>query len=199
MSRVCAVDGCERPSRGHSYCGMHSHRFVRHGDPVFTRQAPRGLSLEERLRFIGWEVDSRGCWNWRGALNKKGYGALNFRGSHILPHRAAYQVWIGPIPDQFVVMHSCDNPRCINPEHLSVGTTADNNQDRDQQGRFNALKGSKNGNAKLSENDVREIRARYCRGVTTYQSLADEFCVDQSLIARIIKTTAWTHVKETDF
>jgi hypothetical protein len=91
--------------------------------------------IEERL----WDRIKRtpsGCWEFQGARNGRlKYGNLSFRGRYQPAHRVAYELTNGAIPEGLVVMHSCDNPPCINPEHLSLGTIADNNADRDRKGR----------------------------------------------------------------
>lgn len=75
------------------------------------------------------------CIEWTGARNPAGYGRLRLRGQQVYAHRVAYEQAYGPIPEGFVVMHSCDNPPCINPDHLSVGTYADNARDMVEKGR----------------------------------------------------------------
>ena len=83
-------------------------------------------SAAERLERAGWNVTESGCWEFLGFTSRKGYGQLRFRGKNVKAHRLAHEAWIGPVPDELVVMHSCDNPPCINPEHLSAGTVLDN-------------------------------------------------------------------------
>lgn len=77
-----------------------------------------------------------GCREWQRQVNEKGYGKVTRKTyGEVKAHRAAYRVFKGEIPEGYVVMHSCDNPRCINPEHLSVGTLKDNTQDMMRKGR----------------------------------------------------------------
>lgn len=77
-----------------------------------------------------------GCWNWNGTRNGYGYGVFLMPGEKpVRAHRYAFERVHGPIPDGLVVMHSCDNPACVNPAHLSVGTRNDNNQDKKRKGR----------------------------------------------------------------
>lgn len=95
-------------------------------------------SLDERLRGIGWTVTQSGCWEWKGPRNKAGYGVFNARalGHERTPaHRVMYEHLVGPIPEGLLVRHHCDNPPCVNPEHLAPGTYADNTRDRVERGR----------------------------------------------------------------
>jgi hypothetical protein len=92
------------------------------------------LPIEERL----WSravKQPNGCWEFSGNRHVQGYGVIRHEGRSRRAHRVAYELAHGPIPERMVVMHSCDNPPCINPEHLSVGTVAENNRDRQNKGR----------------------------------------------------------------
>jgi hypothetical protein len=82
-------------------------------------------------------VHPGGCWEWRGRRMPKGYGKLNRGTKTVYAHRLAFELRNGPIPDGLYVLHKCDNPPCINPDHLFLGTQADNVRDRDTKGRGN--------------------------------------------------------------
>lgn len=101
------------------------------------------------------------CWDWK-AFKHQGYGRMNVAAPGqprriVGAHRVSYMLHIGPIPEGLTVLHRCDNPSCSNPEHLSLGTNAENNQDRDRKGR--AARGSSIGVATLTDQNVRDIRA----------------------------------------
>lgn len=98
--------------------------------PVVTRAGRQHewTPLHERLLMrVGWGMTD--CWHWRGAQNKFGYGRMTYEGRLQVAHRLAYRTFVGEIPDGLYVLHKCDNPACINPEHLWLGTYSDNMRD----------------------------------------------------------------------
>lgn len=124
-----------------------------------------------------------GCLEWIKGTDSNGYGQACLRGRHILAHRLAYEVWVGPIPDGLHVLHRCDNPPCGEPTHLFLGTQSDNSKDRHAKGRTRTgvSRGSLNGCAKLSDEQVAEIR----RDVRTQRQIAAEYKVSQRTITKI--------------
>lgn len=146
-----------------------------------------GVALEAlRTRFEAkytrGEPDE--CWEWQGYRDPHGYGSLKvpILGERRV-HRISYRLYSGTIPAGMVICHSCDNPPCVNPAHLSVGTHADNIRDCVSKGRRarRQPRGSK-----LSDEQVRAIRRRYAAGERQY-ALAAEFSVNQSTISDIIR------------
>lgn len=131
-----------------------------------------------------------GCWGWKAGKISAGYGNLRVRDKLYLAHRVSYCLFVGDIPSGMFVCHACDNPECTNPEHLFLGTNADNMQDKVQKNRQS--KGSKNGGAKLHERDIPKIRSQYPQ--KTLRQLATEFNVSVRLISKIVKMQNWTHV-----
>lgn len=163
----CTVDGCKKNQRTRGWCGAHYQRWRRTGDPLGggpDRVAPI-WSAEETMRHHGWVVTSGGCWEWQGGINHNGYGLVTFRTVKYLAHRFAYTLWAGPIPADTLLRHSCDNPPCINPEHLSPGTHQSNTYDAISRRRF--ANGTRAGGAKLSDEQVEAIRTRYAAGETS--------------------------------
>lgn len=165
---------------------------MRKGEPLrFLKGHNTGVghkSLQDRLTpYIRKE---KGCWLWTGAVRAR-YGAITIAGKVRRAHRVSYEAHIGPIADGLIVLHSCDNPLCVNPKHLSLGTHQDNSDDKVSKGR--QARGQTNGSAKLTEDAVRLIR-RYA-GTRSYQSIANDFGVHKSSITDILNNRTWTHVK----
>ena len=184
--RTCTVDGCTDPTIARGWCSKHYYRWKRNGDPLATTRSPDGSTLDERLRFTGWTVTRSGCWEWNGAIrNEDGYGATTQPGSrNMLAHRAAYAAWVGPLPDDVILLHSCDNPPCINPAHLRQGTDAENSADKLARGR--EARGERSGAVKVTDAVVDEIRARYAAGGATHRSLAAAYGLSKTHIGAIV-------------
>jgi hypothetical protein len=152
------------------------------------------------------KVDCRGpdeCWPWTAARFERGYGAFRLGDKQKKAHRVGYELLVGPIPSGQNVCHTCDNPPCQNPAHWFLGTHADNARDRQQKGRGAAgsplptghkrSTGERNSNAKLTEKDVRVIRA-LCRAGRTQQSVAAQYGLTQSAVGYIVRRKLWAHV-----
>lgn len=140
------------------------------------------------------------CWQWTANKHWSGYGRIltgsRIDGSrrYVGAHRVAWELFRGAIPEGLCVCHHCDNPSCVNPDHLFLGTLADNCKDRSQKGRNAVALGERNGNAKLSRDQVQEIRRRYSdRGVTQKQ-LGREFGVSRVQIGKIVNGKLWKHI-----
>ena len=130
------------------------------------------------------------CWEWRACVDARGYG--RYQGDRA--HRAAWQMANGTIPRGLCVCHKCDNRRCVNPQHLFLGTLADNNRDRHEKGRdgFAPRASEANGMAKLSEADVAEIRRLKAAGRYGIQrKLAQRVAVSEATISLIVNGTRW--------
>ncbi len=132
-----------------------------------------------------------GCSLWTGATNRKGYGQVWFRGSMRQVHRVVYEAVWGAIPEGHMVMHLCDEPGCVNPDHLRTGTARDNARDRDRKGRVQ--RGARHGLAKLTEAKVRELRALYNQGCTS-GVLAKRFGLSVSAVGQVVRRETWRHV-----
>jgi len=143
------------------------------------------------------DPDSHGsviCWPWIGSKVTHGYGKFTINGNRISAHRFSYEYHIGPIPDGLVVRHRCDNPSCVNPHHLEIGTQADNMRDRDERGRRKPPKGSSHGCAKLTEPDVIEIRRLYADGELNQCEIAGIFNVNHRTVNHIVRRYSWRHL-----
>lgn len=126
-----------------------------------------------------------GCWDWIGARGRDGYGILRVQKNKTQrAHRISFEVHIGPIPDGMCICHKCDNPLCINPEHLFLGTNAENTHDRTAKGRSARQYGASNGSVKIADDAVAAIRAAEKRwGVNT--RLAAQYGVSKTLVSLI--------------
>lgn len=131
-----------------------------------------------------------GCWDWQMAKTIQGYGNLGIMQVNWKAHRASYAIFRGPIPDGLQVLHTCDNPSCCNPDHLWLGTNDDNVADKVAKGRQHSPKGEANPRAKITEDDVRAIRAD-----SRYQAvIAAEYGISQTGVGRIKNNLTWRHV-----
>lgn len=145
------------------------------------------------MRLLGHSCPAqRGCIEWRGYRNAGGYGRLAHRRRVVLAHRAAFALWREPIPAGMDVCHRCDNPACINPDHLFLGTDLDNMRDREAKKRGRQPRGAANGQAKLNESDVRSIRQI---GRTQREAdLARRFGVAPTTIGKVRRGESWGHI-----
>lgn len=154
-----------------------------------------GNKLLEKEPCVIWKIfqrisiDSNGCWNWRLRCDRQGYGTIVFKGKKLKAHRFVYWALRGPIkPEPLVMCHSCDNRKCVNPEHMFWGTRAENQNDMKLKGR--AAKGARNGMAKLTELEIFEIRTLGSRGAQQ-KELAKIFGVTQPTISYIMNKKVW--------
>jgi hypothetical protein len=138
-----------------------------------------------------WEkvTKTNGCWLWIANSNKKGYGRFWINGRNEFSHRVSWMLHFVEIPHGMLVLHKCDNPSCVNPAHLFLGTDADNQSDKKEKGR--SAKGERNGNRKLTNEQVRVIR----KSVGSPQELATQFNIDKTQIYNIISRKQWKHVE----
>lgn len=139
--------------------------------------------MAESLARRFWSQTSCGqyCWPWVGYVGSRGYGYIKDNYKTKLAHRVSYEMHIGAIPKGMMVCHTCDNPRCVNPGHLFLGTASDNNRDKSLKGRCNPCHGEKHGMAKLSDVQAEEIRCSAEKGVV----LANRYGVSHCTISEI--------------
>lgn len=135
--------------------------------------------------------DPNGCWLWLDLIKPTGYGEYRDGKKKVRAHRFAYELVNGPIPEGKHLLHSCDNPRCVNPAHLSAGTAKENQQDMTQKGRGRI--GTRNGSAKLTEQDVIKIKELLAQGFSQ-EKIAKQYGVAQSIISKISLGRLWKHV-----
>lgn len=151
----------------------------------------------EKVRIAGPDE----CWIWIGTRHGKGYGQIKCElgsgpPSTMKAHRVSWELAHGPIPGDLWVLHHCDNPPCVNPAHLFLGTNQDNSDDRDAKGRRVGPTGKNVHTAKLTEEMVRSIRAEYVPGwggMNMYR-LSEKYGVTRPTIGNIIRRKIWKHV-----
>lgn len=141
------------------------------------------------LSWSGRIVDGH-CWIWEGSKSTKGYGRMWWMGKLHAAHRMAYEAWHGPIPEGLHVLHSCDNPSCVNPEHLWVGTNQQNVEDKCFKNRI--PRGEARANSKLTEQAVREIRS----SSEGKKALAKRYGVCPTVILEVKRGIRWPHVRD---
>ena len=152
----------------------------------------RHVSFEDRFNYQHTKTPT--CWLWTVHTHKQGYGKIKKNGVSMLAHRASWEFHNGPIPPGMCVCHKCDNPPCVNPAHLFLGTHADNTADMYSKGRNVPPRGERNSSAKLTWVKVAEIRK--LKGVVSQRAVAKQFGVTQCTISCIQSGKTW---KEEDY
>lgn len=159
-------------------------------------KAERLIAKEKQKEARFWAKVSQtedGCWLWTAYCNQKGYGRVGAEGRKVKSaHRVAWELMYGPILNGLHVLHRCDNPSCVRPDHLFLGTNKDNAGDREAKGRGNQPRGLQNGNAKLTDAFVKEILAN--KGTMTQARIAGVFGVTRSTISKVLLGKSWRHV-----
>jgi hypothetical protein len=138
------------------------------------------------------------CWVWTGCTSPLGYGVITMKPLHILAHRVSWFLEHGVLlcGNKVQLQHHCDNPPCVNPEHLFDGTQMDNVHDCMEKGRFNPgyVCGEQVGNHKLTAEEVLEIREKYDGVREGYAAIGKEYGVDQTNIGYILRRKTWKHI-----
>lgn len=190
VPRVC--EQCGEPFLAEGY-------LVKRGVARFCGKAcaNRYNAARHRPEEAFWSrVDKSGsCWLWTGPRDGKGYGRFTARYVHWLTHRYAWVITNGAIPEGLNVLHNCpdgDNPACVNPAHLFLGTTIDNNADMRAKNRH--THGEQSPHARLTESDVRAIRTDYATGAFSFAKLARRYGVSFGVVYRVVNRQAWRHV-----
>lgn len=160
----------------------------------------RGFCKEKwkplRQRFEDRLNKGVSCWEWLGSKNKNGYGTMKIDSKMYFSHRLSYEIYNNTkIPDGMLVCHKCDNPSCVNPEHLFIGTHKDNFDDMCNKGRQKIIapppkRGEDSPNSKINEETVRSIRGYE----GTFADNARKHGISKSQIVRIVKRESWKHV-----
>lgn len=137
-------------------------------------------------------INEKECIEFSGSKDESGYGLKTVNGKTRRVHRLVWEQYNGKIPDKMMVCHKCDNPSCINPTHLFLGTNSDNMKDMYKKGRGNNFFKDKNPKRKLTQQQVIEIKKLLNNG-KTQQEIANIFSVNRTLISQIKLGKIWTH------
>ena len=148
--------------------------------------ATRKHDLEERL-MTKIRKSKSGCWNWFGATDTNGYGVITAHPTVKRASRASYEHFKGPIPEGMIIRHTCDNKKCINPEHLILGSKRDNMLDAMERGQFRPT-------SSFTAKDILAIRS----DPRTQTAIAQAYGVTQSTISRIMNGRRWPKLWKTD-
>lgn len=132
------------------------------------------------------------CWEWLAAKGPKGYGAFGMGKGVVKAHRAAWQLWHGELRREDCVLHLCDNPGCVNPAHLFLGTVPENNADMIAKGRM--PRGESRGHAKLTAESVRAIRRLCIEQGARKRDVARFYGVSDGLVCDVVNRKRWKHV-----
>ena len=151
---------------------------------------PIAQRFEERWIPVPWS----GCWEWTMGRDSKGYGTISFKGqSSTRAHRLSWELHRGPIPDGMHVLHKCDNPGCVNPDHLFIGTHDDNMADKAAKGRAPSMAGEACPVSVLTDEAIDDIRREYATGLVKQRELAAKHGVSQTNISSIVRRATWRH------
>jgi len=200
MLLPCPICSRPFPNKGPNgvtrrYCSRSCAAIGHHRQPF----APRFWAKVEK---------TDGCWLWRGGISQDGYGATTVDAQKQRAHRVAYALTHGPIPEGLLVCHTCDNRLCVNPDHLFLGTPAENSRDMVAKGRQaragdngsythpeSRLRGEQNTAHKLTADAVREIRRLHAQRALNGKELAARFGVSGTRVSQIVRRLSWQHLE----
>ncbi|XSS45952.1 HNH endonuclease [Propionibacteriaceae bacterium Y2011] len=180
----CTIPGCDHVATRRGWCDTHYRQRLRAGqlDQGTLQRAPRNATPVERLEHRGWDVTPTGCWELRTTTTRP-HPRIKLAGrTWAIASRVAYEAWVGPIPDGLCVLHRCDNPPCVNPGHLFLGTRTDNSVDKVTKRR--APNGERMRH-KLTDVQVAEIRTLHESG-SSQATLARRFGVSSGHVSQIV-------------
>lgn len=176
-----------------SICSPKPKHSAGNGSSVSIRR----MDADAKIRFWS-KVDKsnlNGCWIWIGGRNEQGYGIFYPEHSHpVRAHRVSFFIKNLELNDDLQVCHTCDNPPCVNPDHLFQGTAKENAADRDRKGRRIPPRGNQCWQAKLTPESIIQIREQYEKKKTTHRALAKQFGVTKYSITRLLSGDSWKHI-----
>lgn len=154
----------------------------------------------EEFEIVFWSKVDRSngatsCWNWAARINEWGYGEVWYKGRHCKSHRVSWELMHGEIPDGLCVLHTCDNPACVNPNHLFLGTNLDNMRDKVSKNRQSRLNGENHPLHKLTKEQVLAIRQEYSKGDVSLKTLSKRYGIGISTAGGIVTYRAWRELE----
>lgn len=155
-----------------------------------SRTILRNSGPYQKFRLYAILDENTQCWEWGGKVTKQGYGIMKINKKYVTMHRYSYQTYIGEIPKGMLICHRCDNPKCVNPFHLFLGTHADNAQDRVLKNRSNHPVGERCAKAVLKEVEVLEI----AKSDLSITDLSEKYAVSKTTIRSIKHKKSWKHL-----
>lgn len=211
VNRTCSIEDCGRPTIARGWCTLHYQRWKKSGDPLAKLPWAGGRQGRPRPPEDPWsKIDSTvgpdECWPWSKSHDRDGYAVVKIGNRQWRVARWVLTQKLGRdiLPTE-VTRHTCDNPPCCNPAHLIVGTARDNTADMLSRGRSitgdahwtrrapERMRGTRNAAAKLTDDQVRDIRQQYAGGARQVD-LASQFGVSQTLISQIVRRAVWKHI-----
>jgi hypothetical protein len=197
--QFCSIENCENKYHGKGFCEKHYQKNKKYGEPLAGKANSQNKAGTKEYISENSEIDINDCWVWKRSKNHKGYGMSGLKGKLIGAHRLSYLAFVGEIPNNLHVLHNCDNPSCVNPKHLFLGTNQDNVNDKVNKNR--QAKGEDAGNSKLVQEEVDEIRTLWSaelaerakgKGIQlTQKELGERFRVSQVEINHIVNNKVW--------
>ena len=191
--RTCAFEGCGKAAKAVGYCTGH-YRQSKAGEVLRPLQKQvHGLSEEQRFLALADVKSAKECWEWKSSRRPDNYGQWRRSSGQIeLAHRAAWRLFRTEIPKGAFILHRCDNPPCVNPAHLFLGSQTDNMRDMWNKGRARPgqSKGEAHGMSKLTAEAVRDIRTSPESGVV----LSKKYGISQTTVSDVRKRRIWKHI-----
>jgi len=200
LQKTCTVNSCNNKHKAKGFCPTHYARFRSHGDPTIVTARykfinPKIPTMKEHFESKFIKRDTNKCWLWTGAKDKNGYGDFNLHLTNetnkykkVKAHRYSYELYMGKFKNSFLVCHSCDTPSCVNPNHLFLGTAADNASDMVKKKR--SMSGERNNRGKLKAHQVIEIREKLSKRYNQTK-LSKEYGVSRNTIKTIKNFQIW--------